>query len=91
MILASFIYTASFTVIFKRSVTPQTTPQADLTELENKIVSKIKINPKISRKELAVHLEITSDTVKEYLNKLKKKSILRRVGRTSAGYWEVKR
>ncbi|MFH1209941.1 MAG: helix-turn-helix domain-containing protein [archaeon] len=91
--MPKFIFTNFFTVILRRpptpQVTPQVTPQAELTELENKIVSEIKINPKISRKELAKKLGIGSETVKEYLEKLKTKGVLKRVGKTSAGYWEI--
>ncbi|MBU3912482.1 MAG: winged helix-turn-helix transcriptional regulator [Nanoarchaeota archaeon] len=69
--------------------TPQATPQAELTELENKIVDEIKKNIKISRKELADILNISSDTIKEYLGKLKLKKIIKRIGETSAGYWQI--
>ncbi len=75
----------SFRIIFKRP-SPQATPQVKLTELENKIIYEIKINPKISRNKLGKKLGIGSETVKEYLNKLKTKKVLRRVGKTSAGY-----
>lgn len=71
-------------------VTPQATPQACLTELELKVFNKIIKNNKISRKEIAANLGIRADTVKEYLDKLKRKGILRRVGTTSKGHWEVK-
>ena len=88
-----FEFTNFFTVTFIRPIppqaTPQATPQAKLTELENKIISQIKINPKISRNELAIRLGISSETVKEYLDSLKIKGVLIRVGKTSAGYWTI--
>lgn len=88
-----FEFTNFFNVIFKRpkipQATPQATPQAELTELEKKILSEIKNKPKISRNELAKNLEISSDTVKEYLKKLKQKRAIKRIGKTSAGYWEI--
>ncbi len=34
-------------------------------------------------------LDISADTVKEYINKLRKKGIVRRVGPDRGGYWEV--
>ena len=71
-------------------VTPQVTPQAELTELEKKVFLEIRNNPKISRNNLSKRLGIGEDTVKEYLRKLREKGILRRIGETSAGYWEVK-
>ena len=80
-----FKSTEFFTVIFKR---PET-PQAELTELEGKIVAEIKANPKISRNELAKKIGISPDTVKEYLEKLKSKGSIIRIGKTSAGHWEI--
>ena len=85
-----------FRVTFERSqisigkATPQATPQAELTDLERKILREIKINPKISRKELSEKLRIGEDTIKEYLRKLREKGVLIRVGETSAGYWEIR-
>lgn len=70
-------------------VTPLVTPLAKLTELEKKVFDEIRENPKISRTEIAAKLNIKLDTVKEYLKKLKKKGILKRVGKTSRGYWEI--
>jgi len=89
-----FEFTNFFTVTLQRPATPQVTsqvtPQVELTELESKIIAEIKINPKISRNELARKLGISGDTVKEYLEKLKSKGVLARAGKTSAGYWEVR-
>ncbi len=85
-----FKSTGFFTVVFNRPATPQDTPQAELTELEGKIISKIQENPKISRNELAKKLGISPETVKEYLEKLKSKRAIRRIGKTSSGHWEVK-
>src|SRR3989344_824584 len=82
-----------FKVIFYRDVTPQDTPQdtphVNLTELEQKILKEIKKNVKISRQELSGKLNISSDTVKEYLERLKKVGVIRRIGKTSAGYWHL--
>jgi ATP-dependent DNA helicase RecG len=39
--------------------------------------------------EIAEKLNISRDTVKEYINKLKKKEIIRRVGTTKSGHWEI--
>ena len=72
-----------------KKTTPQVTPQVELTDLEKKILKQIKENPKISRAELAKKLDISPDTVKEYLNKLKSKGSIKRMGKTSAGYWEI--
>ena len=70
-------------------VTPQVTPQAELTPLELSVYNEIKLDPRASRKSLSIKLLISQDTVKEYLEKLKAKGVIRRVGRTSSGHWEV--
>ena len=79
----------SFFIVQLERPTPQATPQAELTELESKIIAEIMKNPKVSRNDLAKKIGISADTVKEYLEKLKSKKVIRRVGKTSAGYWEI--
>jgi len=54
------------------------------------ILNKIKENPKISRNQISEKLKISPDTVKEYLNKLKNKKVLLRIGKTNADYWKIK-
>jgi len=69
--------------------TPQKTPQIILTGLETKILNEIINNPHTSRREIAEILKLSQDTVKEYLERLKKKEIIKRVGPAKGGYWEV--
>lgn len=69
--------------------TPQKTPQIILTELETKLADTMTGEPRISRAKLADRLGISAHTVKEYINKLKKKGVLRRIGPDRGGYWEV--
>ncbi|HSV43931.1 MAG TPA: winged helix-turn-helix transcriptional regulator, partial [Candidatus Bathyarchaeia archaeon] len=71
--------------------TPLASPLAGITELEIKIHSALAANPRMSRTELADHLGIKLDTVKEYIKRLKNKKLLKRVGTTSKGHWEVKK
>jgi len=70
-------------------VSPPITPPVELTELEAKIYVEIAKNPKISRNQIAKALNIKLDTVKEYIGRLKEKHLLRRVGKTKAGRWEI--
>jgi len=69
--------------------TPQKTPQKILTGLETKILNEIIKNPRISRREIANILKISPDTVKEYLEKLKKKKVIKRIGPDRGGCWMV--
>ena len=80
-----FEFTKFFTVTFKRPLTPQVA----LTKLEEKVLNEIKDNTKISRDQLSKKLGIKPDTAKEYIKKLRDKGVLRRVGKTSGGHWEV--
>ncbi|MBA7545076.1 hypothetical protein ES705_37439 [subsurface metagenome] len=83
----------SFRIIFNRQVTPQVipqvTPQVLLTGLEERVLGEIKKDNKASRRLIAERLDIKEDTVKEYINKLKGKGVLKRIGETNKGYWEV--
>lgn len=71
------------------SKAPQVTPQVELSRLEARILKLISDNPKLSRNRISKILKISSDTVKEYIKKLRVKGVIRRIGRTREGYWEV--
>jgi len=43
----------------------------------------------LTRREIAAKLKLSEETVKEYLNKLKKKGKIRHVGGRKTGYWEI--
>ena len=84
-----------FVLIIKKASTPPMTPPMTtpitppMTQLERNIFDIIKENSVVSMTEIAEKLNISRDTVKEYINKLKKKEIIRRVGTTKSGYWEI--
>ncbi len=84
-----FESTGFFTVVLRRVSTPLDTPQVEFTELEKKMLLEIQTNPRISRNELAINLGISSDTVKEHIEKLKSKNAIRRIEKTSTGHWEI--
>jgi len=55
-----------------------------------KIIELIKVNPRISRNELANMLGyITDDGVKYHLAKLKEKGVLKRIGPDKGGHWKI--
>ncbi len=81
-----------FSVVFHRKKdTPQKTPQKtpQITELERRILDEIERKPGISRNEIADALKLSPETIKEYIEKLKDKGVLRRIGPDKGGYWEV--
>jgi len=83
-----FESTSFFNVKFKRPATPPITPLINLTQLEEEILKLIKRDNKITKISLSNKLNIGEDTVKEYLSKLRKKGILKRIG-TKGGHWEI--
>jgi len=53
------------------------------------ILRLIKTNPAITRKGLAEKTGLTPDGVKYHLSKLREQGVIRHVGATKKGYWEV--
>ena len=94
----------SFTVFFSRvkatektsgktapkigKATQETTQEIEETTQEV-ILRLIKTNPAITRKGLAEKTGLTSDGVKYHLDKLREQGVIRHVGATKKGYWEV--
>ena len=90
-----------FNIIFKRpelekesfesrgNSTPLKTPLKILTGLEKKVLNAINNDTSISRTGIARALNISPDTVKEYLERLKRKGVIKRIGPVKGGYWEV--
>jgi ATP-dependent DNA helicase RecG len=60
-----------------------------LTELEKNVLNAINNDTSISRTGIARALNISPDTVKEYLERLKRKGVIKRIGPAKGGYWEV--
>jgi ATP-dependent DNA helicase RecG len=69
--------------------TPLKTPLKILTELEKNVLNAINNDTSISRTGIARALNISPDTVKEYLERLKRKGVIKRIGPAKGGYWEV--
>jgi len=74
-----------FLFILKKT-TPKTTPK---TTLRKKIVDFLKENPSATKQEIADYLQISINTVKEYISKLKKEGLLERIGSSKTGYWKI--
>ncbi len=59
------------------------------TTLNQRILDVIEGNNMITRNEIATELDISPNTVKEYLNNLKKLGLLQRIGPDKGGYWQL--
>ena len=60
-----------------------------LVESQRKIVELIKANPKISKKEMAENIGISTTAVDKHIRSLREKGILKRVGGDRSGHWEL--
>lgn len=56
---------------------------------QEKIIELIKKNPSITQKDMAEKLKITRDGVSYNIKKLKENGIIKRIGSTKKGIWEV--
>lgn len=70
-----------FIVTFKR--------KAPIHETREKIISLIKVNPRITTQELAENTGLSSKGVEWNLKKLKDEKLLKRKGSRKDGYWEI--
>jgi len=78
----------SFEVVLykeKRNVTDNVTDNVT----ENNILNIIATNNNITTSELAEKLKLTRRTIARYINKLKDKGVLKRIGPDKGGYWEI--
>ncbi|MFH1641930.1 MAG: ATP-binding protein [Nanoarchaeota archaeon] len=83
-----FDFNGVFSITLLRPA-PQKTPQKVLTRLEKKILDEISKNPATTRRLIAKSLQISPETVKEYIKKLKQYGSLKRIGPAKGGYWKV--
>lgn len=68
----------------------ETTAQETTQETtQEKIIELIKKNPSITQKDMAEKLKITRDGVSYNIKKLKENGIIKRIGSTKKGIWEV--
>ena len=63
--------------------------QAELSEDDKAVLTALAEDPEITQKEIAAKLDWKIDRVKYYLNKLKRKGIIKRVGTSQNGHWEM--
>ena len=86
----SFDFTNNFLrVTFKSNLDPITTQETTQETTKDRIVSLLKSNPKYTKQDLMKALNKADATIKQHLSNLKKEGILKRVGSTKSGYWEI--
>ena len=61
----------------------------EITKKDKEILSLLYRQPELTQRELAIELGWTVDRVKYYLNKMKRKQIIKRVGSSHNGHWEL--
>jgi len=69
--------------------TQEITQEITQETTREKILALIKDKPFITRRELAVKIGLTQDGVKYHLQKLKTLGIIKHIGPTKAGQWEI--
>ncbi len=57
--------------------------------IKDEIVSHLKNNGKLSRKDLALLLNVSESSIRYHLTKLQEDKVIMRVGSNKGGYWEV--
>ena len=72
-----------------QTVSDHVNREPKLTESDREILKVIFQNPNLTQKNIAMELGWTVDRVKYYLNKLKKSDVIRRVGSSHKGHWEI--
>ena len=80
---------------FTQEIVQEITQESNFTQvivqenIQKLILEVIKNNPKATRNEIANKLNSTSHTIKYQLNKMKKAGIIKHIGSTKSGYWEI--
>ena len=69
--------------------TTQETEKTTQETTQQKILTYIKDKPDLTRRELADKIGISSNGVKYHLDKLKNRGVIRHVGATKKGHWEI--
>ena len=64
--------------------------EGSIKSYADKILLLIKENPKITAKEMALNMSVTSRTVERILSDMLKNDIIKRIGSTKGGEWKIK-
>ena len=75
--------------IQEKSKAPKETPEKPQRNPKEVILAALKKQPSISIRELSVQCDMSVHSVQHHINKLKEIGVIRHVGPTKAGRWEV--
>ena len=77
----------------EKASSAETTQTIDFqfTEKDKEVLKVIQQNPELTQREMALELGWSVDRVKYYLNKMKKLQVIKRVGSSHKGHWEILR
>jgi ATP-dependent DNA helicase RecG len=89
---SAYIEAAKLSGVAAPDLTQETTqeqPQTTQETTQEQILTLLKARPSITRRELAAKLNITADGVKYHLQKMSAAGVIRHVGPTKSGHWEI--
>ena len=92
---SSYIFTDFYidvVIPFNRQGFNKTTRRNDRKQPEKireSLMDLLSSNGKISRKDLALLLNVTEGSIRHHLNKLQEKGLIKHIGPDKGGYWEV--
>jgi len=84
------IFITSFDRLSYAEDAERATQETTQETTQEKILTCIKADPVITRNQTSAKVGLTEDGIKYHLSKLTKSGIIRHVGPTKAGRWEVK-
>lgn len=73
----------------EKSKAPKEPPKKSQRNPKEVILAALKKQPSISIRELSIHCDMSVHSVQHHINKLKEIGVIRHVGPTKAGRWEV--
>lgn len=69
--------------------TTQETPRATQETTQERVLALLRAQPSITRRELASRLGLSDNGIKYHLERMKAAGVIRHVGATKSGFWEV--
>lgn len=73
----------------KQEVLPEKSGNTTRETVKEEIIRLIKEYPEITAKEMAIQLHVTEEGIRFHIKNMKKEGILKRIGSTKKGEWEI--